>query len=100
MTPKYIYTPDPDDVAIEAVFTSHGLPFKDYTLVNNYGWVVTTPRGHRVDVRHVLNVYGVSVDQYDIDARTPSGSLLEHQTYSDIKTVIQYLNALLTTLTV
>jgi hypothetical protein len=96
---KFTYTPDPDDVAIEDVFKSHGVPFKKYNLVNNYGWTATTPRGHRLDVRHVLNSYGASVDYYYIHTWTPSGVTLEVQSINDHGTVKRYLNALLTTLT-
>jgi len=99
MSFKFTYTPDPDDVAIEDVFKSHGVPFKEYNLVNNYGWTATTPSGHRLDVQHVLNVYGVAVDYYSVTTWTPGGPMLEHQSYDDLKTVLRYLNALLTTLT-
>lgn len=98
MNPRYTYTPDPDDVAIKDAITSHGLSFKDYSLVNNYGWLVTTPRGYRIDIQHTLNVYGASVDYYSIHVWTPDGPSLDRQTASTPDDVKKYLDALLETL--
>jgi hypothetical protein len=93
---KFTYTPDPDDVAIEDVFKSHGVPFKNYNLVNNYGWTATTPSGHRLDVRHVLNVYGVAVDFHDFTIWNPEGDIINIDTPRG--TVTEQLDALLTKL--
>jgi hypothetical protein len=99
MSFKFTYTPDPEGVAVTQAFESHGVDCEPYNLINNYGWTATTPSGHRIDLRHVLNVYGADVDYYSVTTWTPGGPMLEHQSYDDLKTVLKYLNALLETLT-
>lgn len=39
----------------------------DYSLINNYGFTFKK-KGNRYDLRHWLNVYGASVDFWEIHA--------------------------------
>lgn len=53
------------EYVLKAIFRQLKLDYKPYMLVNNYGYTTKNDK-YRVDIRHVLNVYGVSTDYWSM----------------------------------
>lgn len=54
---------------LKAIFRQLNLDYKTYMLVNNYGFIVES-RDYSIDIQHVLNVYGVEYDVWNMTVLT------------------------------
>jgi hypothetical protein len=59
------------DIEIENALKDLNIKFNAYSLVNNYGYTFSIGQ-NRSDIRHNLNVYGASVDYWDITVFYPN----------------------------
>ena len=67
------------DTILKALFKELNATAEEYTLVNNYGYLIKGEE-YTLDVQHTLNVYGVAVDYWNltVSRTTAPGEPYQH----------------------
>jgi hypothetical protein len=71
------------ETILKSLLTKLGVDFETYLLVNNHGITWKTDE-FKIDIRHWLNVYGVSTDYWDMTVSKNHTEKYEHVARYDI----------------